>query len=326
MNLRVSVVPVACGCAPVEGLLAMPAEIRAEDDDVIEIGDVYAVGARCPVRSTADAPAAIDLIGGEDFTDQGVTDRPLEPEESVTFTVGAVAEAGPFSVTADYYRIDVEGRLAPSATKGLTDAEKAMIGDSGCVPAADARNFRHFTDGLDTRTQGVDLVASVDLPAVAPALEAGETELVFVGNWTRTTVTKYDPEALDPADPNTGVRTGQRIVQLEDALPKVRFNATLRHEQARWSAFARLNYFGSYSEYHADETGWLFHPGSEITLDVEGSYKPMPGVELSLGAENVLDNFPDENPFAKDFGSKYPESSPMGFAGGFYYARARYVF
>ena len=252
--------------------------------------------------------------------------KPLKPEESVTFTVGAVAEAGPFSLTADYYRIDVEGRLAQSATKGLTDAERAMVGDSGCIPAADVRNFRYFTNGLDTRTQGVDLVASVDLPAVAPVLEAGETELVFVGNWTRTTVTEYDPEELDPADPATGVRSGKRIVQLEDALPKVRFNATLRHEQERWSAFARLNYFGSYSEYHADQAPWLFHPGSEITLDVEGSYKPMPGVELSLGAENVLDNFPDENPFATETGSKYPESSPMGFAGGFYYARARYTF
>ena len=242
--------------------------------------------------------------------------RPLEPEESVTFTVGMVAEAGPFALTADYYRIDVEGRLAQSATKSLTDAEKAMVGDGGCIPAGDIGNFRYFTNSLDTRTQGVDLVASVDLPAVAPVLEAGETELVFVGNWTRTTVTKHDPEALNQ----------QRIVQLEDALPKVRFNATLRHEQERWSAFARLNYFGSYSEYHADVESWLFYPGSEITVDVEGSYKPMPGVELSLGAENVLGNFPDENPFATNVGSKYPESSPMGFAGGFYYARARYVF
>ena len=34
----------------------------------------------------------------------------------------------------------------------------------------------------------------------------------------------------------------------------------------------------------------------------------------------------DENPFARDFGSKYPESAPMGIAGGFYYARARYSF
>ena len=59
---------------------------------------------------------------------------------------------------------------------------------------------------------------------------------------------------------------------------------------------------------------------------MEASYKPISGLELSLGAENVLNNFPDENPFARNVGSKYPESAPMGFAGGFYYARARYSF
>ena len=242
--------------------------------------------------------------------------KPLEPEESLTFTVGMVAERGPFSFTADYYRIDVEGRLAQSATQSLTDAEKASVGDSGCIPAGDIGNFRYFTNSLDTRTQGVDLVASVDLSPVAAGLEDGQTELVLVGNWTSTTVTKHDPNALDR----------QRIVQLEDALPKVRFNTTLRHEQERWSAFARVNYFGSYSEYHADVESWLFHPGAEFTVDLEASYKPMSGVELSLGAENVLNNFPDENPFAENVGSKYPESAPMGIAGGFYYARARYTF
>ena len=183
VSLRSPVAPAACVGAPVEGLLAVSTEIRAED------GDVYVVvGARRPVGT----PAPIDPVGGEGFT-----------------------------------------------------------------------------DSLDT--------------------------------WTRTAVTKHDPEALNR----------QGIVQLEDALPKVRFNATPRREQERWSAFARLDYFGSYSEYSAD---------------VEGSYKPMPGVELSLSAENVLDNFPDENPFAKNLGSKYPESSPMGSVGGFYHARARYVF
>ena len=242
--------------------------------------------------------------------------KPLEPEESLTFTVGMVAERGPFSFTADYYRIDVEGRLAQSATQSLTDAEKASVGDSGCIPAGDIGNFRYFTNSLDTRTQGVDLVASVDLSPVAAGLEDGQTELVLVGNWTSTTVTKHDPKALDR----------QRIVQLEDALPKVRFNTTLRHEQERWSAFARVNYFGSYSEYHADVESWLFHPGAEFTVDLEASYKPMSGVELSLGAENVLNNFPDVNPFAENVGSKYPESAPMGIAGGFYYARARYTF
>ena len=122
------------------------------------------------------------------------------------FSSGTLAwtETGPFSFTVDYHRIGGEDRLAQSGTKSLIDAEKASVGDSGCIPAGDIGNFRYFTNSLDTRTQGVDLVASVDLSPVAASL--------------------------------------------------------------------------------------------------------------------------DENPFARDFGSKYPESAPTGFAGGFYYARARYTF
>ena len=116
-------------------------------------------------------------------------------------------------------------------------------------------------------------------------------------------------------------------------MPKTRFNVALRHDQSKWSAFTRVNYFGPYREWHADTQ--VVDIGNEITLDAEVSYRPVGGLELSIGAENILNNFPDElNSFTKDdgsplgghVGSKYPESSPMGLLGGFYYARARYVF
>ena len=251
--------------------------------------------------------------------------KPLQPEESVTYTVGVVAESGPLSVTADIYNIDVEGRLGVSANSTLTDAEKRRVGNDACFPAADVLEIRYLGNGFDTRTRGIDVVASVDIPAASSAFEGGETELVFVGNWMRTKVTDFDPAFLtDTQFADTGIR--KRILQLEGALPKFRFNATLRHEQARWSGFARLNYFGPYTETHLNDTTLLVEAGSEVTLDAEVSYAPMKGMELSIGAENLLDNFPDENPHSGIVGAKYPESSPMGMAGGFYYARARYVF
>ena len=251
--------------------------------------------------------------------------QPLQPEESLTFTGGVVAETGAFSFTADIYNIDVKDRLGLSDDKKLTPAQKAEVArrGNGCVPESDVVNVRYFANGFDTRTRGIDLVATVDISPAADFLGDGETELVFVGNWTRTKVVKHDERYID----------AQRIDQLQNALPKTRFNATLRHEQSRWSAFTRVNYFGSYTEWHADS--FPVRPSSEITLDAEVSYKPIGGFELSVGAENLLNNFPDElNGFTSDdgrrvgeiVGSKYPESSPMGLHGGFYYARARYTF
>ena len=131
---------------------------------------------------------------------------------------------------------------------------------------ADTVTVRYFGNGFDTRTVGIDMVASVALPPPAKFLENGETELVFVGSWARTKVTDHNPQFLDD----------KRILQLEEALPKTRFNATLRHEQMGWSGFARLNYFGPYTETHVDSASLLIDAGGEFTLDVEASYAPLP--------------------------------------------------
>jgi len=41
-----------------------------------------------------------------------------------------------------------------------------------------------------------------------------------------------------------------------------------------------------------------------------------------LGAQNLLDEEPDLNPWAVDIvGAKFPVTSPMGFNGAFYYGR-----
>ncbi len=243
--------------------------------------------------------------------------RPLQPEESVTYTAGVVATLGPVSLTADYYNIDIDGRLGLSSNFTLSAEQKAEIGDSGCLPNADVLTFGYFGNGFNTTTSGVDIVAAVDISGSVMFLDSGQTEVVFVGNWNKTEVKDdYDRAFLDE----------KRILQLEDALPKERFNATLRHQQGPWNGLLRLNYFGSYKETHVDALSLLIEAGSEVTMDVELGYDVQSNIELTVGVQNLLDNFPDENPYATTVGAKYPESSPMGFAGRFYYARARYLF
>ena len=238
----------------------------------------------------------------------------LDAEESITYTAGFGLELNAVSLTVDAYNIEVDDRLGLSADKTLTDAQKAAIGQSGCFPAADVRNFRYFGNGFDTRTRGIDLIVNLDMTDRLPLLRGGKTELALVGNYNDTEVTSHNPEFIDE----------KRIRQLEDALPKYRFNVTLQHDKERWGGFARVNFFDSYEEFHVDSEDFLIKPDEEFTLDIEVNYRLAGGLELSLGAENVFNNFPDRNEFAGELGSKYPESSPMGFSGGFYYARARH--
>ena len=298
--------------------------------DTVSLRGSFSTGFRVPTvgqENVANVTTAIvlDAQGRSQLTQRGtipskcpeaaaVGAERLDAEESVTYTAGFGLETAAASFTVDMYNIEVDDRLGLSEDKTLSAAQKTAIGASGCFPAADVRKFRYFGNGFDTRTRGIDLVASFDVTDKLPLLQGGKTELALVGNYNDTEVTSHNPEFIGE----------QRIKQLEDALPDLRFNVTLRHDLARWGGFARVNFFDGYEEFHADSKNYFIEPDEEFTLDVEVSYRVPGGLEMSVGAENVFDNFPDRNEFAGVYGSKYPESSPMGYSGGFYYARARY--
>jgi len=240
----------------------------------------------------------------------------LRPETSKSFSVGLVYNSDFINITADYYRITMEDRLTQSASKQLSDAQRAALIAEGFAAASGLSTFRFFTNDFSTTTQGVDVVATVPLPLT----DEGSTELVLAGNWTSTEVTSFDP--TDPEE----LLSGARVIQLEENNPHFKGNLALKHSTDNWRASLRANYFSSFTELHVNALGLRVDSGSEITLDVLFSYNVTDQIELVFGADNVLNNFPDRNPFDFIVGSKYPTTSPSGINGGFYYGKVRFNF
>ena len=56
----------------------------------------------------------------------------------------------------------------------------------------------------------------------------------------------------------------------------------------------------------------------ELAIDVGG------GTTVAIGAQNVLDTYPDESARAMSVGEKYSEYTPWGFNGAYYYVRLGY--
>ena len=250
--------------------------------------------------------------------------RDLRPEKSDSFTVGLLADLGAAAVTLDYFYIAVNDRVTQSrsfdlerevgpgrafADRAALDAARAA---SGLADNTDLASVRYFVNDFDTRTRGLDLTVAAPLALLA----GGASELQLAANWTKTRVVRRDPATV----------SAKRVAQLERSLPRFRAHAALRHDAARWRALARVNYYGNAQEYHVDSADHLFRHGAEVTLDLELGYRPAAGLELTLGAENVFDNFPDRNPYARNWGSKYAENAPYGTRGGFYYLSARREF
>ena len=68
--------------------------------------------------------------------------------------------------------------------------------------------------------------------------------------------------------------------------------------------------------------------GPKILVDLEGRWNIVGGLNLALGAENLLDEYPDPNPAAVNgTGTQsFSQYSPFGRSGRFVYGRLRYDF
>ena len=228
--------------------------------------------------------------------------KQLDAEKSLNTSLGIVVEAGVSTVSADYFRIALSDRLALSKVFALDAAEAERLISEGITSARNLANFRFFTNSFDTRTQGVDVVASL-----SPAGMTG-THFSFALNHTSTKVTRHDPEILSDV----------RIHQLEDALPGTRWTASGRRTWGGVSALARLSYYAGWFDSRDDRS----YPG-EYIVDLEASYTVSESASITIGGQNALNQYPEENPDAAAIsGNRYSPATPFGASGGFYYLKA----
>ena len=237
--------------------------------------------------------------------------EPLKPEESESFTFGVVWEYEDLFVTFDYYNIEVTDRIAQNSPQALTQADIDALISQGIFDASSFSSVIWFTNEFDTTTAGFDLVVSY-----TAEMWGGETDFNFAYNHTETEVDRFDPNII----------SATRVRQLEENLPEDRFTFTANHTQDNWNLLTRVNYFGDYYEAHLDIGALPIDAGAEFTVDAEFGYDFSDTFRFALGAKNLLDEYPDENPWANIVGAQYPVTSPMGFNGRFLYLRGIYSF
>ena len=238
--------------------------------------------------------------------------KPLEPETSVNTTAGLVIDTGPFTLTADYFRVDLSNRLALSQTFTLTEDERALLISEGIASAGTLAFFRFFINDFSSRNQGIDLVSTYTPPGLG-----GNTVLSFAMNYTHTELTE-----------ESALLTAGDVLGLERGVPRIRWNAAVNQRVGRVGLLGRLNYFGSWVD-HFDAR---FVRGADSPLldgryivDLEASIRLGEKVTLAFGGQNVLNTFSQRmDLFAQIFGLPYSQFTPWGLSGGYYYARLNY--
>ena len=235
--------------------------------------------------------------------------KALTPEESVNTTLGVVFDVGGIDVTMDYYRIEIEDRISFTSRFNLTPADITALLAAGVSDASSFTSVRFFSNLQTVEASGIDVVATWPF-----SLGGGLSNLTFAGNWQSVELTKFNPEFT----------SDNRRLQIEQGRPDSRFTLTWNHSQGRWRTMLRARYYGEFYDAPTNDGSVAFHPDPSLLFDAEIALDATDSVSLLFGLQNVFDEYPSTNPHGEVTGLVYPEQSPFGFNGGFYYLRARY--
>jgi iron complex outermembrane recepter protein len=252
----------------------------------------------------------------------------LEPEKSFNISLGFVAQPlAKLTFSADVYRIEIKDRIGLSQRYTLTPDEQQGLLDSGVTEAQGLTSFNFFVNGYATRTQGLDVVLAYAIPL------GGDSTLnaTYALNVNETEVQSF----------SAGVIDARQRQYIEDRLPKLASTLALEYVNGPASLLARAREYGSWTEpldQTTDDAGNLVFNqkfGPEIFFDLSAGYNVTEHWRLSVGAENLFNNYPDKARFPNTLeaaaaravpsnGRVYPSQRPYEADGGRYYARVTF--
>jgi len=243
--------------------------------------------------------------------------QPLTEEKSINYSLGFTTDLTENTTLAvDFYRIEVTDRIYRTGDIQL---------DSGL---SSERTISFYTNALDTRSQGVDVV----LTSAHDWSSEASTDFTFAANFNSFSVTGQ--RSFNVGGQNVTPVSASTVEDIENNYPKFRFVATANTQfNEKWNFLARANFYGT----HYDERGTIgaaVQPsakiGAVVFFDMEIGYQLNDNFRVVAGASNIFDSFVDEigaaNANRLSVGLQYPRRSAANYEGGSWYLRASYAF
>jgi len=237
----------------------------------------------------------------------------LEPETSVNYSLGAVFQSGGFVLTIDGYRIEIDDRILLS--ENLNQANVVALLPAG-VGAA-----RFFLNAADSVTEGVDIVANYSWDTDT----LGSFRATAAANFTNTELSNIQSTGvLSALTPPPTLFARVNIGRQETGSPKNKYIFGLDWNRENLGGLIRATRFGDVQVLSNNPAlDWTIEP--QWVVDVEASVQLLENTRFALGANNVFDSYPTQNPqFNAATGPTpfiYNAFSPAGFNGRYVYGR-----
>ena len=279
---------------------------------------------------------------------QGFGVAPLKQENSRNYSLGLTARvARTLTLTVDAYQIDIDDRVVLSSqfAKSSPAVTPPTTVDQilGSLPVS---RVQFFANAVNTRTQGIDIVANERLVLG----EKSRLGLTAAANFNETLVRSFNSSSTTINDDQTGSLQNtlfdrQQRARLENGNPRSKINLSANYSYGIFGIEARTVRFGQVQYKDANparsfldqtfEAKWI----TDLTL----SAQIIKQVGLVVGANNLFNIYPDKfiqnsrndpNNFSVDptlsFNSTLDNTNrgrflynanQFGFSGAFFFAR-----
>ena len=319
---------------------------RYEMTDNLSFRGSVSTGFRAPSLaqtsySTVSTVFVDDGIGGQIPEEKGLfpvnTDvaqalgaKELTPEESVNMTLGLMYTQGDFNFTVDAYNITIDDRIVLS--EGLSGSAVNDILDAAGINGVGSATY--FTNAIDTKTQGVDVVATYDLDLNAMGSLALSAALNL--NDTEVTTLKDNPLELDALGDSYILFSAREISRFETSTPENKLNLAAIWNIEDLQISLRSTRFGEWTDAQSNsdksQLGYVEKFKAQWITDLDVAYQVTNNIKLTLGVNNLFDDYPKAaNEFVNEdgsarittFGRLLPFSafSPYSTDGRFLYGR-----
>jgi iron complex outermembrane recepter protein len=240
----------------------------------------------------------------------------LDAEKSLNYALGGVLQLGAFNLTVDAYRIDVEDRIVLSENLTATNVQNYLV-SQGFIGSGGGR---FFINGVDTETTGVDIIANYAFPETA----FGTFSATAGANFNKTDVTKVPAiPVLTALTPPPVLFARTNVLTLEDGAPKDKFTGQLNWEHGPFAGTLRAVRYGEVLvPSNTPALDYTLDPKTLIDLEARYTWNDL--LTLAVGADNILDEYPDAAPLGLNSTGNTPFStySPFGYSGRFIYTKA----
>ena len=228
----------------------------------------------------------------------------LNEEKAVNASLGFTSSFGDFTATVDGYYIKVKDRIVLT---GYFDASTLNIGVS---------EAQFFTNGVDTRTAGLDMVF-----AWKKSFGDSKFGATLVGNINDMKIDNVKNKNLDE-----GTFFGKREKAfLLASAPKSKFGLNLNYSKNKFDAGLAFTHFSKVVlvDYADEDDVYNAKTVTDLTL----GYKLSKNLKLSVGSNNLFNIYPDkQDEQGNTEAGGYWDAVQMGFSGAYYYARLGFNF